>query len=67
MKSQLVIAAVLLVGLTIADMDLGSYKIDDDLLFRLFEKEDADHDGKLTTTQFINGLISAFVSTVISS
>lgn len=39
-----------------------SYSQSDNVTFRLFEKEDKDLDGILTTSQFIEGLISAFVN-----
>lgn len=39
-------------------------EIDIQALVRLFKKEDSDNDGILTTQQFIDGLLSAFVNLV---
>ncbi|OMJ86945.1 hypothetical protein SteCoe_11414 [Stentor coeruleus] len=41
---------------------ISCYSQTDNVVYRLFEKEDSDNDGKLTTSQFIEGLISAFVN-----
>lgn len=48
--------------LVLISLIVSCYSQSDNVVYRLFEKEDSDNDGKLTTSQFVDGLISAFVN-----
>lgn len=52
----------LFLTMVLAENSESVYEFDKVLANRLFGKEDTDNDGKLTTSQFVNGLTSAFVS-----
>ncbi|OMJ68781.1 hypothetical protein SteCoe_33667 [Stentor coeruleus] len=52
----------LILAFALMNLLILSYSQTDNVTFRLFEKEDKDLDGILTTFQFIKGLTSAFVN-----
>lgn len=58
--------ALLIVCLSLSSFaaETDSDQTDVQALVRLFKKEDSDNDGILTTQQFIDGLLSAFVNLV---
>lgn len=52
----------LFLSMVLAEDIESVYEFDKGLAIRLFGKEDTDNDGKLTTSQFVNGMTSAFIS-----